>query len=186
LVAQLAKPGEIALGQRKAAGGAGDRLDNDGRHGGRVFELELPFQSAEAIQLALGEGLAEVAAVAVRIEEANGAGRPGLDRGAPWIAADAEAAERGAVVAAILGKDLRPAGDHAGEDEGLVVRLAAAVDEEALSQIAGGELGKLAGQEDAILGQHLRRDTRGLGRLPLNRLDDLAIAVAEVAVEQLR
>src|SRR5262249_35868952 len=120
------------------------------------------------------------------IEEANGAGRPGLDRGAPWIAADAEAAERGAVVAAILGKDLRPAGDHAGEDEGLVVRLAAAVDEEALSQIAGGELGKLAGQEDATLGQHLRRDTRGLGRLPLNRLDDLAIAVAEVAVEQLR
>ena len=55
---------------------------------------------------------AEIAAVAVRIEEAHGAGRARLDGGAARIAADAEAAVGGAVIAAILGENLGPAGEH--------------------------------------------------------------------------
>src|SRR5262249_53634154 len=112
--------------------------------------------------------------------------RPRLDRRAPRVAADAQAAQRRAVVAAILGEDLGPAGEQPGQDERLVVRLAAAVDEQRAPQVARRPAGQRLRQGGPPLAQHLRRDAAGALRLAPDGVDDAAVAVAEVAVEQLR
>src|SRR5262249_18582940 len=127
----------------------------------------------------------EIAAIAVGVEEAYGAGRPGLDGRAAGIAADAKAAEQRAVIAAILRENLRTAGDHARHDESLIVGLGAAVDEVALVQVAGRPLGQGVGQGDAFLGQEDRRHAADFLRLLLDRLDHAAVVMAQVAVEDL-
>src|SRR5262249_57598489 len=118
-------------------------------------------------------------------EEGGGGGRGGLDGGAGRVAGDPEGAVGGAVVAAVLGEDLGPAGQHAGEDERLVVGLAAAVDEEAAVQVARGAPGQLRRQGRPLRRQHLRRDAAGPFRLARDGLNDAAVAVAEGAVEDL-
>src|SRR5207302_857538 len=62
----------------------------------------------------------------------------------------------------------------------------AAVDEEALAEIARRTPGQRLGEGDALLGEDLRRHTAGPLRLALDGFDDPAVAVAEVAVKELR
>jgi len=138
------------------------------------------------VDAAIREPEAEVAAVAIGVEKADGPGRPGLDRRAARVAGDPKGAVGRAVVATVLGKNLGPAGQHAGEDEGLVISLAAAVDEEAAVQVAGGAPGQFRRQGRPVLRHHLRRDTAGPLCLARDRLDDPAVTVAEGAVKHLR
>ena len=142
LVAQLPQAWQIAIRQREAAGRPGDRFDDDGRHRGRIFQAQLVFQGLQAKNITFRIGFIEITAVAVRIEEADSAGRSRLDGRAPRIAADSQGAIRGAVITAILGEDLGPARDEPRQDECLVIRLAAAVDEETFAQIAWCKLGQ--------------------------------------------
>src|SRR5262249_59499440 len=79
-----------------------------------------------------------------------------------------------------------PAGNHACQDERLIVGLAAAVDEKALGQITRRDAGERIGEGDALGGQKLRRDAARLVRLTPDRIDHGAIAVAQIAVEELR
>src|SRR5262249_27068129 len=109
-----------------------------------------------------------------------------IDGRAALIAAHAEAAVGRAVKAPILGEDLRPARNEASEDKRLVVGLAAAVDEEALVQVARRSLRHRFGQRYPLLRQHLRRHAACPLSLPLNCLDHSPVAVAEIAIEKLR
>src|SRR5437868_3717602 len=129
---------------------------------------------------------AEVAAVAVRVEETHRTGRARLDGRPPRVAGDAEGAVGCAVIAAILGENLRSSGEEAGQDKSLIIRLAAAVDEQAGVQVAGRAPGQLAGESRTLLGEQLRRHAAGAFGLTLNGRDDAAIAVAQGAVEELR
>src|SRR5262249_2852959 len=138
------------------------------------------------VDVARGILATEIAAIAVWIEEADGAGVSRLDRSAAWITADAKAAEGGAVIAAVLGEDFGPARNHSGHDKRLVCRLAARVDEEALVEIAGRPLRQSIGESDPFGGQYLGRDAAGFLRLLLDRFNHAAVAVAQVAVKKLR
>src|SRR4051812_34057780 len=114
----------------------------------------------------------EVAAIAVGIEEAHSASDARLDGRAARVAGRAQASERRAVKAAVLRENLRPTRDQPGHDERLVVRLAAAVDEETAIQVARRPLCQGLGKSRPLRRQHLRRDTAGLRRLLLDRGDD--------------
>src|SRR5262245_60775898 len=82
-IAQLAEALEVAVRQRKAAGRPGYRLDHDSGHGGGVLQLQLALQRLQTLN-ATGRILQpEVAAIAVRVEEADAPWRARLDGRAP-------------------------------------------------------------------------------------------------------
>ena len=63
--------------------------------------------------------------------------------------------------------------------------LAAAVDEHAFVEVARNQAGQFLGQQRSLGGQKLRGDTASLLGLTSDGLDDPAVSVPEVAVEQL-
>ena len=92
------------------------------------------------------------AAIAVRIEHADDAGDARLGGPAARVAGQRDRAGGGAVVRAVARDDLLAAGDPARDLDGVLVGLGAAVGEEGLGQVAGGDLRQHAAQLGADAG----------------------------------
>ena len=91
-----------------------------------------------------------------------------------------------AVVAAVGGEHLVPAGVQPGHPDRVLVRLGAAVGEEHLVQVARRQLGDQPGRLAALVVGERRRDGAQRRRLLLDRGDQPRVLVADVDVHQLR
>ena len=101
-------------------------------------------------------------------------------RPAARVAGGRDGQAGGAVVGAVAGQDLVAAGDLAGQLDGVLVGLGAAVGEEGDVQVAGRQLGQLAAQAGArLVGHEGVREGQPLG-LGRDGVDDALVAVADV------
>src|SRR5579884_1542979 len=118
---------EVAGGRDDDAIGAGDRLHDHRRHGLRVLVLEdlLEVWPAGADRTRIG--VSGRAAVGIGIEHPDHARDARLGRPAPRVAGQGDGAGRGPVVGAVAGDDLLPARVPAGQLDGVLVGLGAAV-----------------------------------------------------------
>ncbi len=185
-VAQLPHTGEVAGRGQHDAGGAGDRLEQDGRDGLRALELDdlLEMGQGPLALLALGGGV-EVAAVEVRAEEVDDAGVAVVVRPAPGVAGEVDRGLRPAVVRAVAGEDLGAAGAQPGHPHGVLVGVGAAVGEEDPVQVAGSVLADQAGGLGTLVVGVLGGDGGQGAGLGDDRLDHVGVLVADVGVHQL-
>ena len=180
-------PGQVRLRRDEHPVRADDGLEDDGRDLLGTLVLHHLGQVGEgADALLLVRGRPERRAVRVRAHEVDDAGDRRLAPPAPRLAGEGHGGGGGAVVAAVRRQHLRPARVGAGQADGVLVGLGAAVGEEdpveALGRVGGDEPGRLVA---GLVGEG-RRD----GAEPLGLLDDggdhLRVLVAEVQVHQLR
>ena len=176
LVAQGADALDVAVGRDQDPVRAHDRLEEDGRD--RVRPL-VHDHVLEALQ-ALGDRPRLLLAPAVGVRIAHHTHDAGLVRPAPRIAGEGHRAQRGAVVGAIAGEDLRPAGVVTGELDRVLDGLGTAEGEEDLVHIARQDLGELLAEARPGLGRERRLDVLELERLGRDRIDDAAVAMADV------
>ncbi len=175
-VADLAHALQVAVGRDQDPVRADDRLQEDGRDRVRPLVLD---DVLEALQ-ALGHRPRVPLPPAVRVGVADHAVDRGLVGPAPRVAGQGVGPERRTVVAAVAGQDLRPAGEVAGELDGVLDRLRAAEREEDLVQVAGQDLRQLRAEAGPDLGHEGRLDVLELRRLGADGVDDAAVAVADV------
>ena len=185
-VADLAQHGEVFGRRLDPAARGRHRLDDDSGDLPRPFALDHLFHALRALHAAAGVGEREGAAVAVGVEEADDVGVVVADGKAPRVAARRQRARRGAVVRAVFGEDLAPAGDEAGDGHRDLGGLAAAPGEEGGLDVAGRDLCQLAAELLARGGRVVRADIAELAGLLLDRRDHLGMLVAEIDVHQLR
>ena len=156
----LAQLLEVALGRRQAAGGAGHRLDDDGGDGGGVVQVDeagqLVGQVRAPLGLALGEGLLGAVVGGLQMVDAGQHVAELLAVGDH--AADRDAAEADAVVAALAADEARARALTAGlvvaerDLERGVDRLAARIGEEGIVEIARRQQGRAVEASSNTLG----------------------------------
>ena len=186
LVAQPANPGEVARRRHQDAVGADHRLQDDRGDRRRALERDQVAQVCQrALGLLLRRGGVERRAVGVRAEVAHDAGHAGLVRPAPRVAGHGDRTGRRAVVAAVRGEDLVPAGVRTGQAHRVLGGLGATVGEEHPVEVAGRALGdQPRGLAARVVGEG-RLDRAQPRGLLLDRGDQLRVLVADVDVHQL-
>ena len=188
-VADLAQSFDVARRRHDQAVGTGDRLDEHRGDSVAAFIHDRLFDLVEAAlrELLLAVAFAiEVAAVLVRIEEADDARHARLVRPAARIAGQRDRAGRRAVIRAIADHDLLPSGDHLRDADRVLVRLGAAEGEEEAVEITGREVGQHLAEARAHGRRHSGTGVRELLGLRLDRLDDALVTVADVHAHELR
>ena len=157
LVADLAQALEIALRRRQNAGGAGHGLDDHGGDGGGVVQrddaLQLVGEMRAPFRLAAGEGLFG-AVIGVR-QVVDARQQRAEELAVLDDAADRDAAEADAVIAALAADQARPAalalhvpiGER--DLERRIHGLRARVAEEDVVEVARRELGEARGEGEA-------------------------------------
>ena len=186
LVADLPDSFEVAGRGHEDAVGADHGLEHDRRDGAGAFDHDRLAQVLQgSCGLLLRGGGVEGRAVEVGAPEVHDPGHARLGRPAAGVAGEHDRAARGAMVAAVGGEHLVPAGVQAGHPDRVLVGVRAAVGEEDLVEVTGRELGQEAGG----LGAHVVGEGRRDGALPsgvlLDRGDELGVLVADVDVDQL-
>ena len=190
LVAQGTHAFHIAVRRQDHAVRADDGLHHDGSNivGALIAQLEI-----ERIQILLGDlgiihALGVAVAVHLRVHKVNEAVRTAdLSGISSPVARSIGSAQRCAVVAAVAGKDLGAAGDHARHLDGVLVGFCAAVGEEhALVGVRAGSLYQHLGEYALGLGSIRRRHKAHLVSLCLDGLDDLRQLVAQIGADQQR
>ncbi len=185
-VADLADRLQVPVGRRDDPVRPDDRLEDDRGDRLRPLVLEDLLEVRRARADRAWVRMAGRAPVGVRVEHPDDAGHARLDGPAAGIAGQRHGAVRRSVVGAVPGDDLVPAGVEAGELDGVLVRLRAAVREERDGEVAGRDLREHAAEARARLVRHRRADRAELVGLVLDRLDDLRVLVADVDVDELR
>jgi hypothetical protein len=180
-VAEGAHPLEVAVGRDQDAVGAGDRLEDERRDGCWALELDGLLQVGQR-RLRVVE---RAERAVVRVEHVDHADQARLVRPSARVAGQADRPAGGAVVGAVARQDLLPPGHRPGDPDGVVVCRGAAQGEEDLADVTGEDLGQLLAQASAGLGGHERADVGEPLRLTLDRLDDAAVAVADVHAHEL-
>ena len=112
-------------------------------------------------------------------------GIAGLGRPAAGVAGQRDRPGRGAVVRAVAGDDLGASRDVAGEPDRVLVGGRAAGGEERRLQVARRDRGDQRSQLAAGVVGHRGADVAEPLGLPLDRLDDARVLVAEVEVDEL-
>ena len=185
-VADLPHAGHVAGRGHHDAGGAGHRFQDD--RGDRRRAL-VGDEALEVVQGALGLLLlvlgVERRAVQERAVEVHDAGAGVVVGVAPRVAGEVDRGVGAAVVRAVAGEHLAPAGVQAGHPHRVLDGVGAAVGEEHLVQITGGALGDQPGGLGARGVGVLRRDGAQLGGLLGDGRDDLRMLVADVGEHQL-
>ena len=179
--ADLANARDVAVGRDQDAVRPDDRLEEDRGDALGALVADDVLESLEA----LGHGTGFRLSPAVGVRVADDADDARLVGPAARVAGQGHRPERRTVVGAIAGEDLVPAGDVAGELDGVLDRLRTAKREEDLIHVARQDLGELRSES--------RPDLRGEGglhvlelqRLGRDRVDDPAVAVTDVDRHQL-
>ena len=110
---------------------------------------------------------------------------PGSFAQPSWVPGQRHRPERRPVVGPIAGEDLVPAGRVARELDGVLDRLGATEREEDLVHVARQDLGQLRPEPCPDLRGERRLDVLELRRLRRDRVDDAAVAMADVDRHQL-
>ncbi len=179
--ADLADALDVAVRRDQDAVRPDDRLEEDRRD--RVGAL-VADHVLEALQ-ALRDRARLLLAPAVGVRVAHDPDEARLVGPAARVAGEGHRPEGRAVVGAIAGEDLVPAGVVAGELDRVLDRLGAAEGEEDLVEVAGQDLGQLRAEPPADLGREAGHDVLELRRLLGDRVDDPPVAVADVHRHQL-
>src|SRR5262249_47015802 len=140
-IAQLANAGQITVGGNDDPVRAGYRFHHDRRDVLWPFILDHLFHVAQALERAGRLIAAKPAAIVVRIEHAADSRNPRLGPEAARIPGQCGRTGGGAVVAAVADDDLRPPCHQPGDPNRVLVGFRAPEGEEALVEIAGGNLG---------------------------------------------
>ena len=191
----LAQLLQITLGRRQDAGRARHRLDDDGGDGGGIVQVDEPGQFVgqmrAPLRLALGEGL--LGAVVGRLQVVDALQHVAELLAVGDHAADRDAAEADAVIAALAADEARARALAAGlvigerDLERGVDGLAARVGEEGIVEIARRQQRQPRCQLEHLGVAVLEgRRVVELGRHLLDGLDDRLAAVAGVDAEEAR
>src|SRR4029077_12257529 len=121
----------------------------------------------------------------VRIEHTNDARNPWFRSPPPRIACESDAARSSPVIGAVARHDLVASSIEAGNLDGILVGLGAAVGKEESVDIAGSDFGELGTKARAGFGSHERVRVTQSGGLLAGRISDSLIAVADVHAHQL-
>ena len=158
-----------------------DRLEEDRRDGVGALVADDVLEPLQALL----DRPRLLLAPAVGVRVADDPDEPRLVGPAARVAGQGHRPEGRAVVGAVAGEDLVPAGVVAGELDRVLDRLGAAEREEDLVQVAGQDLGHLRAEPAADLRREARHDVLELLRLLGDRVDDPPVAVADVHGHQL-
>ena len=181
LGAQIAHALNVALGRHEDSVGTRDGFQNESCDGVWTFELDGLLDCG---QRRLGRFPATFDTV-VGIHDAHYPRNAGLGRPAPRVACERNASRRRAVIRTIAGDDLVPPGKEAGNLDGILGCLSAAVGEEKRVNVARSDFRELGAQSGAGLGRHERISIGQRGGLLADGLDHPLIAMADVYAHQL-
>ncbi len=179
-VAQLADALRVAVRRDQDPVGARDRLEDERRNRRRTLELD---RLLELRQCNLGRVRAALYAV-IRVEHVYDPTRK-LVGPAARVAGGLDRAPGRPVVGAVAGQDLRPARHRASDLDRVLVGVRPGEREQHLVDVSRQQLGQLLPQPCSRFVGHERRDVGELLRLPLDRVDDPAVAMAGVDGHQL-
>ncbi len=180
-VAQLAHAGQVAVGRDEDAVRPHDRLEEDRRDRVRALVADHVLEAGQR----LGRRPGLLLAPAMRVRVADDPVDRRLVGPAARVAGERHGPEGGAVVRPVAGEHLGPAREVAGELDRVLDRLRPAEGEEDLVEVARHDLGHLRAEAGPDLGGEGRLDVLQLRRLGRDRVDDPAVAVADVHRHQL-
>src|SRR5580704_13326539 len=116
----------------------------------------------------------------IRIKHVNHARNPRLSSPSPRVTRKTDRSRRRTMIRAVAGYDLVTSGEEAGNLDGVLVGVSAAVGEEECVDVSRSNLGQLRAQPRAHFRSHERIRIGQRCRLLADRMDEALVAVSDV------
>src|SRR6202050_4921388 len=181
LVAKLAHTFKISVGRNKNPIRSSNRLQNEGSDRVRTFKLSRLFNHRQRRFSRFPSALDAV----IRIQHMNHARNARLRGPSPRIAGKAHRSSGRAVIRALARHDLVASSKEAGNLDGILVRLGAAIGKEEGVDVARRNFGELRPQPRTNFRSHERIRIRKRRGLLADGLNDALVAVSDVDRHQL-